>query len=249
MNPRTTSPLPLVTPSSTFPLSLRLAATGAALAALVVGASACSSPSTGASYGATAPAGDSTSPSSSGGTSTTPGDGTSSGSSSSSASDDAGAPSSSSGAADDASPDGYASDATADAWWTDAPSAPDASEVDAAVDADVDAGPLVNGCTAADFALHDESAAAGVRTITFANAAPATQYDPSCMRIATGQSVTWKGDLKLFPLDPFGGTTPSPIKKTDKGTTVTFTFAVAGTYGFESAAEAKVMFGAIEVAP
>jgi plastocyanin len=248
MNPRTASPLPPVTPSSTFPLSLRLAATGAALAALVVGASACSSPSTGASYGATAPAGDSTSPSSSGGTSTTPGEGTSSGSSSS-ASDDAGAPSSSSGAADDASPDGYASDATADAWWTDAPSAPDASEADAAVDADVDAGPLVNGCTAADFALHDESAAAGVRTITFANAAPATQYDPSCMRIATGQSVTWKGDLKLFPLDPFGGTTPSPIKKTDKGTTVTFTFAAAGTYGFESAAEAKVMFGAIEVAP
>lgn len=130
---------------------------------------------------------------------------------------------------------------------TDAAASGDAAALDAA--ADTDAGPVVNGCTAADYALHDESGANGNRTITFAKAAPATQYVPNCMKIAKGQSVTWNGSLKDFPLEASGGTTPSPIKTTNKGNTVTFTFADEGTFGFDSAKEAKVMFGAIEVTP
>ena len=240
MHPSSAWRLPLAT------FTLRFAP---ALAALVVSAGGCSSPSIGG-LGSTsiAPSNDNTGSTSNTGTST--GSGDSPGNGSTAATDDAGTPIVSSPAGDDAGSAGWTADAASDAWWSDASWPSDASDTnDAEADADVDAGPVVNGCTAADFALHDESGAAGVRTITFANAAPATQYDPNCMRIASGQSVTWKGDLKLFPLDPFGGTTPTPIKKTDKGTTVTFAFATAGTYGFESSAQAKVMFGAIDVLP
>ncbi len=158
--------------------------------------------------------------------------------------DDAGAGQST----DDASHPAVAMDAGGDAEPSEA-SVGDAEADASAADASVDGGDVVNGCTAADYALNDESGANGVRTIAFAMAAPAVQYKPNCMKIAKGQSVTWNGDFKLFPLAASGGTTPSPIQPTKKGTTAMFTFPAAGTYGFDSPNEAKTMFGAIEVTP
>jgi plastocyanin len=226
------------------------------LAAFVLGAGACSSSSPDDAIGTGSPPA-STATSSSGGASSSSSSGSASSSSSGGtpAGYDAGGQALPSGddagsddAAVEAAADGAAGDGAAgDGEPGDGGHADGAS--DGATDAPTDGGAVVNGCTAADYALHDESGANGKRTITFANAAPATQYAPNCMEIAKGQSVTWKGDFKLFPLDSSGGSANSPIKTVDNGNTTTVTFPVVGTYGFDSSADPKTMFGAIEVTP
>jgi plastocyanin len=70
------------------------------------------------------------------------------------------------------------------------------------------------------------------------------------MTIKAGQSVTFQeGDFSNHPLESANGTLPSPIIETNSGTTVTFAFATAGTYGFECEFHPAIMYGAINVVP
>jgi plastocyanin len=109
--------------------------------------------------------------------------------------------------------------------------------------------PPLNGCSDATFTANDHTAAGDPRAISFpAGQAPA-QYSPSCMTIKVGQTVTWSGAFSLHPLEPAGGDASTPIALSASGTSVSFTFAAPGTFGFNCANHPNVMFGAIRVAP
>ena len=111
-------------------------------------------------------------------------------------------------------------------------------------DAGSDGGP-VNGCTAFTAA----SADGGATVISGPTNANPTQYTPNCVTIKAGGSVTWTSAFGSHPLQPSGGTTPSPIALTSSGSTVSFTFPNPGTYGFECANHPAIMFGAVQVTP
>ena len=110
-------------------------------------------------------------------------------------------------------------------------------------DAGNDAAGPINGCTT----FVDMTADGGV--ITGPAGALPSQYQPNCVHIKTGQSVTWNSDFVSHPLDPFGGDTPNPIQATASGTTVTFSFPNAGTFGFHCGIHTTSMFGAVQVTP
>ncbi len=115
---------------------------------------------------------------------------------------------------------------------------------DAGTDSSTDSSTTpVNGCTT----FTDDTATAA--TITGPASANPSQYTPNCVHIKVGQSVTWNSDFTAHPLGAFGGTSPSPITTTSSGTTVSFTFATAGTYGFQCQVHPSIMQGAIEVTP
>lgn len=120
--------------------------------------------------------------------------------------------------------------------------ADDASAVDAsdASDASDDAPIVVNGCT---------SFVDGGTTpiVTFPTDSLPVQYAPSCIQIAAGQSVTFNGSFPDHPLDPFSGDSPNPIQSTSSGTTASFVFPAAGTFGFHCAFHPGIMFGAVLV--
>ncbi len=138
----------------------------------------------------------------------------------------------------------------------DADAPPDASvdaPLEAAADATVDA-PIVDDpddvgpmkCTPADFQANDRRAAAAARTIIFPVAGG---YDPHCMMVRAGQSVTFQGDLAAHPLAPRGTSpAPSPITLTKTGMAVTFTFPVRGRYRYGSPGS-PAMRGVIDVRP
>lgn len=102
---------------------------------------------------------------------------------------------------------------------------------------------VVNGCD-----TYTDMTANGATIDGPANAVPA-QYSPRCVHIKVGQTVTWNVDLSAHPLGASGGTTPSPIQTTASGTSVTVTFADAGTFGFHCLAHPTIMFGAVFVSP
>ncbi len=108
-------------------------------------------------------------------------------------------------------------------------------------------GTAVNGCTAADFAANDLSAAGAARVITFPTGAAPAQYTPACITIAAGQTVTWNGAFASHPLQQSGGDPTMWITTTSTGTTVNFGFPVGGTYGFDCQFHPSVMKGAIFV--
>ena len=109
-------------------------------------------------------------------------------------------------------------------------------------DSGSDASAPVNGCTT----FTDFTADGG--TITFPNGASPAQYSPNCVQIKVHQSVTWTGAFTSHPLIPKGGDAPSPITSTSSGTTKSFTFDNAGTFGFGCSIHGS-MQGAVEVTP
>jgi len=125
-----------------------------------------------------------------------------------------------------------------------------ATDSSTVADSGGDTGPAaVNGCAAADFAASDHTADADARKITFPSGESAGPYSPKCMTVKAGQSVTWSdGSFVNHPLDAIGGDSASPIASTETGTTVTFKFATAGTFGYGCTIHSS-MRGAILVVP
>jgi plastocyanin len=109
-----------------------------------------------------------------------------------------------------------------------------------------DGSSAINGCVA----FEDDTDPAASRVIQGpADSAP-VQFTPNCMKVHAGQSVIFQqADFSNHPLMPANGDTPNPIVLTSSGTTVTFAFPNAGTYGFECEFHPSIMFGAIEVTP
>lgn len=110
-------------------------------------------------------------------------------------------------------------------------------------DAGSDAAATVNGCTA----YQDDTAGSAI--IAGPSGAAPAQYAPACVQVKVGQSVTWTGDLSSHPLEASGGDSPNPIQTTKTGTTISFTFSQAGTFGFHCQAHPATMQGAVEVTP
>ncbi len=99
----------------------------------------------------------------------------------------------------------------------------------------------VNNCAA----YTDDTA--GAAAITGPTGASPAQYTPNCIHVKVGQSVTFNSDFTDHPLEPSGGDSPNPIPETESGTTVSVTFANAGTFGFKCQAHPSIMFGAVQV--
>ncbi|CAF1062976.1 unnamed protein product [Didymodactylos carnosus] len=62
-------------------------------------------------------------------------------------------------------------------------------------------------------------------------------YDPGCLMISTGTTVTFSGSFTTHPLEPnlrsgSGGDSPNPIIETTSGAIVSFTFTQVGFYPF-----------------
>ena len=112
-----------------------------------------------------------------------------------------------------------------------------------AIDADPSA---VNGCTPAT-AL-DQTAAGAARMI----ATVGLSYSPNCLRIKTGQSVTWNSAFQTHPLQGGRVGVPdatSPIGSVSSGVTKTIAFPAAGNYGYFCIVHTTLMMGAIYVEP
>ena len=92
-------------------------------------------------------------------------------------------------------------------------------------------GSSINNCTEATAEDHTADTST---TIAFGGSI-GLAYSPPCIKIAHGSTVTFNGAFASHPLSGgIGGTkdATSPITETNTGTTATFTFPTAGTYGF-----------------
>jgi plastocyanin len=109
-----------------------------------------------------------------------------------------------------------------------------------------DGGPI-NGCTN----FTDRSDPNDQRRIQFPNNAAPQQYQPRCLQIKAGQSVTWEGSFSNHPLVATPGVPSNPIPSTpvNTGTAYSITFPAAGTFGYECSAHPAQMNGALRVVP
>ncbi len=136
------------------------------------------------------------------------------------------------------------------------------SETSSAVDASDARGAATDAahaaCGAADFAASDHTADADPRVVRAPDGPAPAQFDPSCMRVKTGQTVTWRGDLAAHPIafvftPAIGGDAGSAgpdivVGDSDGGlTTDTVTTRVAGVLQFECIEHPGVMFGAVQI--
>jgi plastocyanin len=101
---------------------------------------------------------------------------------------------------------------------------------------------VVNGCDPSSTTV-----SAGDVSISFPTTAAPAQYAPACVKVHEGSMVTWTGSFADHPLTPDG--TGNPIMSTSTGTTVSFTFSAAGSFGFHCAAHPSSMLGAVFVVP
>jgi plastocyanin len=101
---------------------------------------------------------------------------------------------------------------------------------------------LVNGCDPSTTTV-----STGDVTITFPMGAAPAQYSPACVTVHEGSTVTWTGAFADHPLTPVGS--GNPIMSTNTGTTASFTFAAAGSFGFHCAIHPTLMLGAVFVVP
>lgn len=120
-----------------------------------------------------------------------------------------------------------------------------------------DAGPLVKGCSQADFDAPanadggDFTAQAGVE-ITFPTGVAPAQYTNRCVKVKVGSQITFAGSFVNHPLEAQGGDTPSPIPTQSAdvdGGALSFVVSTAGTFGFQCNFHPTSMFGAIQVVP
>lgn len=107
------------------------------------------------------------------------------------------------------------------------------------------------GCLASE--IVDRSASTAMRVVEFGGAV-GDAYTPKCMRIAAGQSVTWRGPFSSYVLSPglpnasAAGTQPNPITFRPVGTEASFTFDAPGDYLFHCSSQpAADMRGLIRV--
>jgi len=110
-------------------------------------------------------------------------------------------------------------------------------------------GTMVNGCASTTAV---DKTASTTTTVTFSDL---LVYDPPCIRIKVGSSVTWSGNFVAHPLQGGTASTPdptSPIKFTigaDAGP-VTVTFPNAGAFGYYCTIHGAFgMKGAVFVVP
>jgi plastocyanin len=113
---------------------------------------------------------------------------------------------------------------------------------------ELEAGPgcalVFAGCTT----FTDRTAPDADRTVYFQN----YSYDPQCLMIRSGQTVTFAGDFIVHPLTPACGP-ELVLYYRDTGATASFNLTVTGVYGYycldHGNPEGAAMSGAIMVVP
>ena len=135
----------------------------------------------------------------------------------------------------------------------------DAGSDDAALDAsDAACPPAFAGC-GSDAAppFFDQTAEDAGRVVTFQTTTttpPRYEYTPKCLRIKTGQTVTFTGDFYIHPLAPACGPSAALENRTDAGiSSSTFTLSAPGAYGYycldHGNTQGASMSGVIDVVP
>ncbi len=112
----------------------------------------------------------------------------------------------------------------------------------------VEAGP---GACSSDYAgctsFTDRTAGGPGAIVTFQNFA----YDPPCLQLRVGQSVTFQGDFSVHPLRQACG--PTLVFTGASGTQATFILSVPGLYGYycldHGSSTGQGMAGAVRVVP
>jgi plastocyanin len=100
----------------------------------------------------------------------------------------------------------------------------------------------LQGCGLSDFV--DHTADVGPVAVTPWDTSSSV---PRCIKIKTGQTVTWASST-MHPLIAQGnGTTPSPIPSTPMSTAASIVFPNVGSYGFWCDVHMSIMEGAILV--
>jgi plastocyanin len=73
------------------------------------------------------------------------------------------------------------------------------------------------------------------KTVTFPiTASNGFRYDPQCLKVSAGSSVTFNGDFAAHPLNPSAHrpNPDTPITSTSSGTSTSFTFTKPGFYAY-----------------
>jgi plastocyanin len=91
---------------------------------------------------------------------------------------------------------------------------------------------------------------ADARLITFSSSDKDDPYDPNCMIIKVGQTVTWRGKLSDHPLiQRESSNLPNPIPTTAQGNEVAVRFDCPGDFNFSCRNHRDAMLGTIRVIP
>jgi plastocyanin len=99
-----------------------------------------------------------------------------------------------------------------------------------------DASMTFHGCTDPRFV--DGRSAGAMRVVTFGVGATPFAYTPNCLRIAVGQTVTFRGAFSVHPLSPGVHGRPSanpasnPIPATTSGDQIEVSFPMAGVFPY-----------------
>jgi plastocyanin len=111
-----------------------------------------------------------------------------------------------------------------------------------------EAGPPCSLAYAGCDTFTDRTAADADRTVHFQN----YSYDPQCLMIRSGQTVTFRGDFIVHPLTPACGP-ELVLYDRDTSTTAAFTLTITGIYGYycldHGNPAGAAMSGAIAVVP
>lgn len=115
----------------------------------------------------------------------------------------------------------------------------------------------VSKCTQADFDApasdNGGDFTAQALTVTFPTDPAPAQYKRRCAKVKAGASVTFTGAFSNHPLEPNGGTMPTPIPQLTSmdpdGGSISITFPNKGTYGYECQFHPQQMYGAVLVVP
>jgi plastocyanin len=78
----------------------------------------------------------------------------------------------------------------------------------------------------------------------------ASAFEPNCMVVKAGQTVTWRADMGDHPLIPREDSTlPNPINPVASGDGTTVTFDCPGDFNFSCRTHRDAMLGTIRVVP
>jgi plastocyanin len=111
--------------------------------------------------------------------------------------------------------------------------------------------PVVPKCTEQELAAQIHTDPGDARLIRAPSDEKEAPYQPNCMTIKLGQTVTWTGDLTDHPVIPREDSTqPNPINPNGAGVTSwPITFPCPGDFNFSCRNHRDLMLGTIRVIP
>jgi plastocyanin len=106
-------------------------------------------------------------------------------------------------------------------------------------------------CTEEELANNTQTNPEDARQVLLPSSSERAPYQPNCMVIRVGQTVTWVGKMTDHPLEPRAGGSPeNPIPEITRDIrSVPVTFRCPGDYNFGCGKHGGAMAGTIRVVP